>query len=87
MLTVYVHLPAVVSVRVVDMKLKSHHFLRSAKRGSHEHHPRLDGPTEGCVALHLPDLLQVLRWLDPADYPVIEIGTDAEAGHVPPAPA
>jgi hypothetical protein len=28
--------------------------------------------------------LDVLRWLDPADHPVIEIGTDAEVGHVPP---
>jgi len=28
----------------------------------------------------------VLRWLEPADHPVIEMGTDAEVGHVPPAP-
>jgi hypothetical protein len=38
------------------------------------------------VALHIPDLLAVLRWLEPADHPSIEIGTDAEVGHVPPAP-
>jgi hypothetical protein len=39
------------------------------------------------VALPLPHLLLVLRWLEPADHPFIEIGTDAEVGHVPPAPA
>jgi len=37
--------------------------------------------------LPVPDLLDVLRWLEPADHPVIEMGTDAEVGHVPPAPA
>jgi L,D-peptidoglycan transpeptidase YkuD (ErfK/YbiS/YcfS/YnhG family) len=47
-------------------------------------HAWMEGPTEGCVALHLPDLLHILRWLEPADHPVIEIGTDAEIGHVPP---
>ena len=26
----------------------------------------------------IPDLLHVLRWLQPADHPFIEIGTDAE---------
>ena len=50
-------------------------------------HAWMQGPTEGCVALHIPDLLHVLRWLEPADHPLIEIGTDAEVGHVPPAPA
>ena len=45
----------------------------------------MDTPTEGCIALPIPELLQVLRWLEPADKPVIEIGTDAEVGHVPPA--
>ncbi len=49
-------------------------------------HAWVGGPTEGCVALPIPDLLEVLRWLDPADRPVIEIGSDAEVGHVPPAP-
>ena len=48
-------------------------------------HAWVDGPTAGCVALPLPDLLEVLRWLEPADHPVIEIGTDAEVGRVPPA--
>ena len=37
-------------------------------------------PTEGCVAVPIPELLRVLRWLEPADQPVIEIGTDAEVG-------
>jgi len=37
-----------------------------------------NGPTHGCVALPVPDLLTVLRWLNPADHPVIEIGTTAE---------
>lgn len=50
-------------------------------------HAWMYGPTQGCVALPVPDLLDVLRWLEPADHPVIEIGTDAEVGHVPPAPA
>jgi L,D-peptidoglycan transpeptidase YkuD (ErfK/YbiS/YcfS/YnhG family) len=50
-------------------------------------HAWMDAPTEGCIALPVNDLLDVLRWLEPADPPVIEIGTDAEVGHVPPAPA
>jgi L,D-peptidoglycan transpeptidase YkuD (ErfK/YbiS/YcfS/YnhG family) len=50
-------------------------------------HAWMGEPTEGCVALHISDLLQVLRWLEPADHPVIEIGTDAELGPVPPAGA
>jgi L,D-peptidoglycan transpeptidase YkuD (ErfK/YbiS/YcfS/YnhG family) len=50
-------------------------------------HAWMGEPTEGCVALHIPELLAVLRWLKPADHPVIEIGTDAEVGRVPPAPA
>ncbi len=41
------------------------------------------GPTEGCVAVRVPDLLEVLRWLRPTDDPVIEIGTSAEVGHLP----
>jgi L,D-peptidoglycan transpeptidase YkuD (ErfK/YbiS/YcfS/YnhG family) len=47
-------------------------------------HAWMYGPTQGCLALPVPELLDVLRWLDPADHPVIEIGTDAEVGHVPP---
>jgi L,D-peptidoglycan transpeptidase YkuD (ErfK/YbiS/YcfS/YnhG family) len=50
-------------------------------------HAWVQGPTEGCVALPVPELLHVLRWLEPADHPVIEIGTVAEVGHAPPAPA
>ncbi|HKH87515.1 MAG TPA: L,D-transpeptidase family protein [Acidimicrobiales bacterium] len=49
-------------------------------------HAWVDGPTAGCVALPIADLLDVLRWLNPADHPVIEIGTDSEVGQVPPAP-
>lgn len=41
-------------------------------------HSWVYGPTEGCVALREWRLLEVLRWLDPARRPVIEIGTDAE---------
>jgi L,D-peptidoglycan transpeptidase YkuD (ErfK/YbiS/YcfS/YnhG family) len=48
-------------------------------------HAWMEGPTEGCVALHIPDLLRVLRWLEPADHPVIEIGTNAEVSLLPPA--
>ena len=47
-------------------------------------HAWMGEPTEGCVALPIPDLLHILRWLQPADHPVIEIGTDAEIGRVPP---
>ncbi len=47
-------------------------------------HHWMNEPTEGCLALPLADLLKVLRWLDPAEHPVIEIGTDAEIGEVPP---
>jgi L,D-peptidoglycan transpeptidase YkuD (ErfK/YbiS/YcfS/YnhG family) len=43
-----------------------------------------NGPTHGCVALPLQDLVDVLRWLEPADHPVIEIGTSAQVGHLPP---
>jgi L,D-peptidoglycan transpeptidase YkuD (ErfK/YbiS/YcfS/YnhG family) len=50
-------------------------------------HAWMDGPTEGCVALPALDLLRVLRWLEPADRPFIEIGTDAEVGRVPRASA
>jgi L,D-peptidoglycan transpeptidase YkuD (ErfK/YbiS/YcfS/YnhG family) len=45
-------------------------------------HHWMNAPTQGCVALPLADLLKVLRWLDPAEHPVIDIGTDAEI-HVP----
>ena len=48
-------------------------------------HTWMDAPTEGCIALPITDLLKVLRWLEPADHPVIEIGTDAEVGRIPPA--
>lgn len=43
-------------------------------------HHWMNAPTEGCVALPETNLLDVLRWLDPARHPVIEIGTDAEVG-------
>ena len=49
-------------------------------------HAWMGEPTEGCVALRIPDLLAVLRWLEPADHPSIEIGTDAEVGQVLPPP-
>lgn len=50
-------------------------------------HAWMDAPTEGCIALPIPELLKLLRWLEPSDHPVIEIGTDAEVGRVPPSPA
>lgn len=49
-------------------------------------HAWMGEPTEGCVALPIAQLLGVLRWLSPADHPLIEIGTDAELGQLPPAP-
>jgi L,D-peptidoglycan transpeptidase YkuD (ErfK/YbiS/YcfS/YnhG family) len=45
-------------------------------------HAWVGEPTEGCVALPIRDLLHVLRWLHPADHPAIEIGTEAEVGHI-----
>jgi L,D-peptidoglycan transpeptidase YkuD (ErfK/YbiS/YcfS/YnhG family) len=44
-------------------------------------HAWIYGPTEGCVALPVAELLHVLRWLDPARHPVIEMGTVAELAH------
>jgi L,D-peptidoglycan transpeptidase YkuD (ErfK/YbiS/YcfS/YnhG family) len=41
-------------------------------------HSWLSAATAGCVALPVERLLAVLRWLRPAEHPVIEIGTDAE---------
>jgi L,D-peptidoglycan transpeptidase YkuD (ErfK/YbiS/YcfS/YnhG family) len=38
-------------------------------------HAWVGGPTNGCVAVPLGDLLATLRWLDPHKHPVIEIGT------------
>jgi L,D-peptidoglycan transpeptidase YkuD (ErfK/YbiS/YcfS/YnhG family) len=43
-------------------------------------HHWMNAPTEGCVALPTAGLLDVLRWLDPTEHPVIEIGTDAQVG-------
>lgn len=48
-------------------------------------HAWMDAPTEGCIALPIPELVSVLRWLRPAEHPVIEIGTQAEIGPIPPA--
>jgi L,D-peptidoglycan transpeptidase YkuD (ErfK/YbiS/YcfS/YnhG family) len=50
-------------------------------------HAWMGEATEGCVALHIPQLLRVLRWLDPAEHPAIEIGTRSELGRLPPPPA
>jgi L,D-peptidoglycan transpeptidase YkuD (ErfK/YbiS/YcfS/YnhG family) len=47
-------------------------------------HHWMNAPTEGCIALPLADLLDILRWLEPTAHPVIEIGTDAELGDTPP---
>jgi len=41
-------------------------------------HSWIGEPTHGCVALHEQSLLALLRWLEPAAHPVIEIGSDAE---------
>lgn len=41
-------------------------------------HSWIGAPTEGCVALHPAQLLEVLRWLRPVDHPVIEIGVAGE---------
>jgi L,D-peptidoglycan transpeptidase YkuD (ErfK/YbiS/YcfS/YnhG family) len=36
-------------------------------------------PTEGCVAIPADDLNVVMRWLDPAQHPVISIGVGSQA--------
>jgi len=36
------------------------------------------GPTLGCVSLGMPDLVDVLRWLDPAKHPRIVMAPDGE---------
>jgi L,D-peptidoglycan transpeptidase YkuD (ErfK/YbiS/YcfS/YnhG family) len=41
-------------------------------------HSWIGAPTHGCVALHESELLAVLRWLRPAEHPVIEIGAAGE---------
>jgi len=46
-------------------------------------HNWVGGATEGCVALHEWQLLDVLRWLKPSAHPVIEIGTDAQLRRPP----
>lgn len=41
-------------------------------------HAQTGGPTIGCVSLRKDQLRAVLRWLRPADAPVIAIGTSAQ---------
>jgi L,D-peptidoglycan transpeptidase YkuD (ErfK/YbiS/YcfS/YnhG family) len=40
-------------------------------------HVTIGAPTDGCVALPQDELLQLLRWLEPARAPLIAIGTEA----------
>jgi L,D-peptidoglycan transpeptidase YkuD (ErfK/YbiS/YcfS/YnhG family) len=40
-------------------------------------HVRNENPTSGCVAIDLDRLVEIMRWLDPAQAPKIAIGTDA----------
>jgi len=42
-------------------------------------HVSFGAPTEGCVAIPEGDLIRVMRWLIPADHPVISIGVGAAA--------
>ncbi|HEX4108870.1 MAG TPA: L,D-transpeptidase family protein [Solirubrobacteraceae bacterium] len=48
-------------------------------------HSWMYGATEGCIALPLSRLLDVLRWLRPSAHPVMEIGTERQIGPSPPA--
>jgi L,D-peptidoglycan transpeptidase YkuD (ErfK/YbiS/YcfS/YnhG family) len=41
-------------------------------------HASTGRPTLGCISLPVPQLLRVLRWLDPAHEPMIAIGTPAD---------
>jgi L,D-peptidoglycan transpeptidase YkuD (ErfK/YbiS/YcfS/YnhG family) len=38
-------------------------------------------PTTGCVSIPVPDLDQLLRWIDPADSPTIVMGPASEIDH------
>jgi L,D-peptidoglycan transpeptidase YkuD (ErfK/YbiS/YcfS/YnhG family) len=40
-------------------------------------HVSRGNPTLGCVSVALPQLLTLLRWFDPAEQPLIVIGTRA----------
>ncbi len=42
-------------------------------------HVSFGAPTEGCVAIAEGALVRVMRWLNPADHPVISIGVGAAA--------
>ena len=37
-----------------------------------------DNATSGCVAIDLDRLVEIMRWLDPAQHPKIAIGTDEQ---------
>jgi L,D-peptidoglycan transpeptidase YkuD (ErfK/YbiS/YcfS/YnhG family) len=39
-------------------------------------HVRNENPTSGCVAIDLDRIVEIMRWLDPAQAPRIAIGTD-----------
>jgi L,D-peptidoglycan transpeptidase YkuD (ErfK/YbiS/YcfS/YnhG family) len=41
-------------------------------------HAQTGGPTIGCISLRKTELRAILRWLSPADAPVIAIGTRAQ---------
>ena len=43
-------------------------------------HVNIGTPTAGCVTLPMGELLQVLRWLNPAAAPRIEMGVAAQGG-------
>jgi L,D-peptidoglycan transpeptidase YkuD (ErfK/YbiS/YcfS/YnhG family) len=45
-------------------------------------HSWVGGATAGCVAVHETQLLQILRWMNPAAHPFIEIGTDSQVTSV-----
>ncbi|HEY2215153.1 MAG TPA: hypothetical protein VGH31_08870, partial [Acidimicrobiales bacterium] len=40
-------------------------------------HANIGSPTQGCVSLPLADLVQVLKWLNPARHPVVVMGPDS----------
>ena len=63
---------------VIDFNIGPIHRGSAAAGSGIFLHSWVSAATEGCVALPVPRLLAVLRWLRPAEHPVIEIGTDAE---------
>jgi L,D-peptidoglycan transpeptidase YkuD (ErfK/YbiS/YcfS/YnhG family) len=61
-------------IHVVDGQRVAAQPADTAKGGGIFLHVRSDGPTAGCVAVARADMRWLLRWLDPAQQPVLVMG-------------